>query len=102
MEKMTEDELIEWGENRDILVTQKYEEKQEKSTFEAYVLEIEEGGKKWYYEHDTCFPTDKPSHRCLMELKPAKAKRTKLLKKNHKDNIKIKKATITIGEEVEL
>ncbi len=52
----------------------KIEEMIEDKKFEAYILEIKEDGEKCYYEHDTYFPTDKPNHRCLMELKPAKAK----------------------------
>ncbi len=80
---------------------------------EAYLLELHfvdgQGINHYYYfEHDMYQLRDVPTHRCLMELRPAKAKRTKILKelescpkfyKGLKD-VKIRKVTMKIGEEV--
>ena len=70
---------------------------------EAYIVEVEKDGKKYYYEHDCYFPIEKPNHRCLLgDVKSAKAKRTKLSRcaDNEGANIKIREASITIGEEI--
>lgn len=80
---------------------------------EAYLLELHfvdnQGINHYmYFEHDMYRLRDTPTHRCLMELRPAKAKRTKILKelktcsnfyKGLKD-VKIRKVTMKIGEEV--
>lgn len=79
---------------------------------EAYLLELhfEDKGIR-YFEHDMYFLKENPTHRCLMEFKPAKAKRTKILKEAEKlkdfsdlykdlKDVKIRKVTMSIGEEV--
>lgn len=80
---------------------------------EAYLLELHFVDKQginhyYYFEHDMYTLRDAPTHRCLMELRSAKAKRTKILKelktcsnfyKGLKD-VKIRKVTMNIGEEV--
>lgn len=80
---------------------------------EAYLLELHFVDKQginhyYYFEHDMYTLRDAPTHRCLMELGPAKAKRTKILKevkthpKFYKDlkEVKIRKVTMNIGEKV--
>ena len=80
---------------------------------EAYLLELHFVDEQrinhyYYFEHDMYSLRDTPTHRCLMELRPAKAKRTKILKdlKNCPNfykglkEVKIRKVTMNIGEEV--
>lgn len=79
---------------------------------DVYLLELvfkdENGNYRYmYFEHDTYFLREYPTHRSLMELTAAKAKRTKVRKefkrgyfKNLVD-VKIKKVTLKIGDEVE-
>lgn len=79
---------------------------------DVYILELvfkdENGNYQYmYFEHDMYFLREYPTHRSLLELTAAKAKRTKILKyfkkgyfKNLVD-IKIKKVTLKIGDEVE-
>ena len=79
---------------------------------ETYLLELifkdEDGHQHYmYFEHDKYFLKEYPTHRCLMELTPAKAKRTKILKEYKNGyfkgliDIKIRKVTLKIGDEVE-
>ena len=79
---------------------------------DVYILELifkeKDGHEKYvYFEHDMYFPIEHPTHRCLMELSAAKAKRTKILKEFKRGrfaglvDIKIKPVTLKIGNEVE-
>lgn len=79
---------------------------------DVYLLELvfkDENGKYqyMYFEHDTYFLREYPTHRSLMELTAAKAKRTKVRKKFKRGyfknlvDVKIKKVTLKIGDEVE-
>lgn len=79
---------------------------------DVYILELvfkDENGnyQSMYFEHDTYFLKDCPTHRSLMELTAAKAKRAKIRKKfkhgyfKNLVDIKIKKVTLKIEDEVE-
>lgn len=79
---------------------------------DVYILELvfkdENGHYQYkYFEHNMYCLKDSPTHRSLMELAPAKAKRTKILKdfkRGYFENlvdIRIKEATLKIGNEVE-
>lgn len=78
---------------------------------DAYILELvftENGLDHYYYfEHNMYHLQDYPTHRSLMELTPARAKRTKILKEHEMGywkglkEVKIIKATIQLKETVE-
>lgn len=79
---------------------------------DVYILELafkDEKGRHYYkyFEHDMYSLKDHPTHRSLLELIPAKAKRTKILKDFKKGyfeglvDIRIVKVTLKLGNEVE-
>ena len=79
---------------------------------DVYLLELvfkdeNENYQYMYFEHDTYFLKEYPTHRSLMKLTAAKAKRAKIRKKfKHGDfknlvDVKIKKVTLKIEDEVE-
>lgn len=79
---------------------------------DVYILELvfkDENGhyQYMYFEHDMYFLKEYPTHRSLLELIPAKAKRTKILKDFKKGyfkglvDIRIVKVTLKLGNEVE-
>jgi hypothetical protein len=79
---------------------------------DVYILELvfkDENGQYQYryFKHDKYFLKEYPTHRCLMELTPAKAKRTKILKDFKNGDfkglvdIRIRPVTLNIGAEVE-
>lgn len=79
---------------------------------DVYLLELvfkdENGNYRYmYFEHDMYDLKEYPTHRSLMELTAAKAKRAKIRKKfkhgyfKNLVDVKIKKVTLKIGDEVE-
>lgn len=79
---------------------------------DAYIIELvfkdENGHYQYkYFEHDMYFLKDYPTHRSLLELIPAKAKRTKILKDFKNGyfkglvDIRIVEVTLKLGNEVE-